>query len=273
MVESAGEFINEILIGLTEKVFFAEIAFTTSLGNSNLLDFSKIYKLVLSFAISIMILKFLKKIFDVYVGWYDGDRDAEPSMLVINFVRAMVVAMSFSFFYGIFVDIMIEFLDGVLTGLVSLGETGNLLEMILNIMSNSLFWSISALVLIICYVILWIKFFTLGIEMMVLRLGFPLACLGLLDSDKGVFAPYLKRLLIIAFTAVIQIFLLRLSILLISTSHLIWGLAMCITAINTPKSLSEFMFAYGGGGGVGRAVGTGYHAASLVKSIKSSVGG
>jgi len=47
--------------------------------------------------------------------------------------------------------------------------------------------------------------------MLIIRMGFLLACIGLLDSDKGVFAPYLKKLFVICMTAVVQIFLLRLS--------------------------------------------------------------
>jgi len=58
---------------------------------------------------------------------------------------------------------------------------------------------------------LWIKFLVLRVEMMIIRMGFLLACIGLLDRDKGVFAPYLKKLFVICMTAVVQIFLLRLS--------------------------------------------------------------
>jgi len=62
-----------MLMGLTEKIFYSEIAFTQSLGSNTLMDFSRVYKLFFDFAISLIMLKFLKKGFDIYVGWYEGD--------------------------------------------------------------------------------------------------------------------------------------------------------------------------------------------------------
>ena len=268
-MKGAGELPNDILIGLTEKVFYCEKAFTQSLGNSAIMDFDKVYQLFFDFAIALIILKFIYKGFNIYIGWTDGDKDSDPANYLMNFARAIITALGFKFLYGVLVDIVTEFMDSALLSLLSLEENQNLAELIINFAGNAIFGVIVGLVLVICYCILWLKFLILGIEMLMLRIAFPLACIGLLDSDKGMFTPYLKKLLIICITAVIQIFLLRLSLILVGAGHLIWGIAMCFASMKTPKSLQEFMFAYGNGGGlVNSAVNTGYHISQLVKMVK-----
>jgi len=267
IIQGSGEIINSLLIGLTEKIFYCEQAFSQVLGSSSLMDFTRVYKLFFDFAISLIILKFVKKGFDIYIGWYEGDKDNEPANLAVNFIRAIITALSFNWLYGILVNIVTDFMDNSLLMLLTLDESQSLLDAVLIHISHSLFWGISALIIIICYCVLWVKFHVLGIEMFILRLGFPIACTGLIDSDKGMFAPYLKKLLIICATAVIQIFLLRLSIILIGSGHLIWGMAFCFAALKAPKSLNEFMFAYGNGNILGTAINTGYQVSQVKRMI------
>ncbi len=47
--------------------------------------------------------------------------------------------------------------------------------------------AIAGLIFVICWLILYFSFMARGIEMMVMQIGVPLACVGLLDNDKGVF--------------------------------------------------------------------------------------
>lgn len=186
----------------------------------------------------------------------------------MNFVRTLITALSFGFLYDVLVDTVVEFMDSSLLSLLSLQESETLSDAIINLYGNSIFLAFVGIALVICYCILWLKFLVLGIEMLMLRIGFPLACIGLLDSDKGMFAPYMKKIFIICTTAVIQIFLLRLSLILLGGGHLMWGLATCLGAMKTPKSLQEFMFAYGNGGIVSSALNTSYHASRLMQMIK-----
>lgn len=265
-IRGSGIILNELLVNLTEVVFYAEKSFTQSLGSP--LDFNRVYETFFDFAISLIILKFLKKGFDIYITWFDGDKDSDSMQLLMNFARAIIVALSFRFLYGIMVDISTDFLNRILLSLVSLQEGENLVEALLTMINNNIFMGILSLVLAICYCILWLKFLVLGVEMFVMRLAFPIACIGLLDSDRGVFSPYMKKILMIMITAIIQVFLLRLSLILLLTHNVIWGFIVCLTAIKTPKSLQEFMFVYGGGGAIGGAVNTGYHVSRLAQMIR-----
>ena len=66
--------------------------------------FSLLMPVSYGFGISLIILKFLKKAFDIYVLWTDGDPDADPFLLLTNFVRAVGTALIFQWLYGLFVD-------------------------------------------------------------------------------------------------------------------------------------------------------------------------
>lgn len=86
-----------------------------------------------------------------------------------------------------------------------------------------------------------------GVEMLILKLGFPLACVGLVDSDKGIFSPYMKKFFQSIVTIIVQIALTKLAILLISTAQLLQATAVLLVALRTPRFLSEFMLTTNGG--------------------------
>lgn len=77
--------------------------------------------------------------------------------------------------------------------------------------------------------------------MLVMRLGIPFATIGLLNTDKGVFPEYLRGFLFTAFTLVIQMSLLNLSILCLANAQLIYGIGVSIMSVNTPSILSRYM--------------------------------
>lgn len=77
--------------------------------------------------------------------------------------------------------------------------------------------------------------------MLVMRLGIPFASIGLLNSDEGVFPEYIRNFLMTAFTLVVQLALLNLSILTLTNGHLIYGIAIAIVSVNTPMILGKYM--------------------------------
>ena len=71
---------------------------------------------------------------------------------------------------------------------------------------------------------------------------------GLVDSDKGLFAPYIKKFFQSVVTVIVQIALAKLAILLILTGQMIQTVAVLLVALRTPKFLSEFMLVVNNGG-------------------------
>jgi len=142
----------------------------------------------------------------------------------------------------------------------------SIIDMITNAISNSIFMALAGLILVIVYLILWMQFMMRGVEMMVMRVGMPIACTGLIDSDKGVFAPYMKKFFMNAATVLIQICLIKLSLTVMIMGNPFYSLAIAFVAMRTPKFLQEFMMNMGGAGG--SIVNTVYHSSRLVQMVK-----
>ena len=70
----------------------------TAAGGGSMVDV--LFEILLGFGVSLIILKFLKKGFECYVMWTDGDPDSEPIQLIIRFVQAIAVAVCFPVMYG-----------------------------------------------------------------------------------------------------------------------------------------------------------------------------
>ena len=171
-------FTSELLTSLYDIVFDCGQTLSTFTGVS---FFGLVMPITYGIGISLIILKFLKKAFDIYVLWTDGDPDADPFLLLTNFVRAVGTALIFQWLYGIFVDICRDITNQIMTSIDGGREMTT--EWVTAITSLGIVPAIAGLIFMICYLILLFSFMARGIEMMVMRVGVPLACVGLLDND------------------------------------------------------------------------------------------
>jgi len=204
--------------------------------------FSLLMPVSYGFGISLIILKFLKKAFDIYVLWTDGDPDADPFLLLTNFVRAVGTALIFQWLYQIFVDICRDITDQIMSA-ISQG-TSPTIEWVNAITSMGIVPAIAGLIFLICYLILLFSFMARGIEMMVMKIGVPLACVGLLDNDKGVFRAYINQFVKAFITTIVQIMLVKIGLSLmlnatmLSSQNIMWGNSLHdggnVHAKNTP---------------------------------------
>lgn len=210
-----------------------------------------------SAAVLLMIVKFLKKLFDIYALWSEGDPDAEPMQLVINFVKALVVAICFPYLWNIFTNVGKDLLD---KGLEALNGTGSFEEMWgqANWQSLGLIPTIYGLVFLIFVIILGFKFMKRGIEVSLMIVGMPLACIGLLDNDKGIFKPYLNQFAKLLVSTLFQILTLKLSLSIAFTANIwdgtssaiYWAIPCLMLANSIPAILQEFMIPTNHNGGV-----------------------
>ncbi len=257
--------VDAMLNSLIPMAFYAEAYMNTSLFGGAL-DFSALFDLFFGFGVSLIVLKFLKKGFDIYVGWSDGDPDLDPLALGTNFLRAMVVALCFPILYDALIAVTTDLINQSIAIINQLSSQQSIVDMIVNIISNSIFMALAGLILIIVWLILWVQFMMRGIEMMIMRVGMPIACTGLIDSDKGVFAPYMKKFFMNAATVLIQIVLVKLSLSIMVMGNPFYALAAAFVAMRTPRFLQEFMVNMGGAGG--SVVNTIYHTSRLIQMAK-----
>ncbi len=245
IIGSADNSINVVFNGLIDMCFNSETYITSILG-AEVLNFSGLKQIILSFAISLIVLKFLKKGFDTYISWTEGDNDMPPLNFVGYFVRALVMAISFPILYDWLISVSKDLATQIMSAL-NMSEQYSILTTLSAVTLLNLFSGILSLIILVMVFLLYIQFIVRGVEMLILKLGFPLACVGLVDSDKGIFAPYMKKFFQSIVTIIVQIALTKLAILLISTTQLLQAVAVLLVALRTPKFLSEFMLTTNGG--------------------------
>ncbi|WP_395547490.1 MULTISPECIES: conjugal transfer protein TrbL family protein [unclassified Lacrimispora] len=268
ILNGAVAFIDEMLSGLVPMTLNAD-QYMTAVGGGSMV--SVLFDILLGFGVSLIILKFLKKGFECYVMWTDGDPDAEPVYLVIRFIQAIAVAVCFPVMYGWLAEITQSLTDELMAAISA--STGYDWQAWVNgISSLGLVTAIFGLVFVICYFVLYFQFLMRGLEIMILRIGLPLACVGLLDSDKGIFKTYINKFFQTTFAVVVQICLCKLGVgmmMNVSIMNIFWGIACIVLAIKTPRFLSEFMVPTGGGGA--GVINNMYHSVRLVGMAKGMV--
>lgn len=269
IIESGLEIVDALLISLLDTALYAEKSLIGSFIN-----ISAINQVVLSYALSLMVLKFVKKMFMTYIGWTEGDSDTNPMQLLFNFILAIAVAVSFSDIYDFMANITTEFGTDLLSsfGVGDLPKYSDFYSKFVDLPEKGLFFIFSILAFMIIGILIYFQFIRRGLEMLVLRAGVPFACNGLLDSDKGSYAPYIKLFIQNMFTTIVQIAMFRLSFAIMVDGQVIWGIASILMTLNTPKFLHQYMIQVGNGSGMvsgaGRAVqGT----ASAVSKIRSLI--
>ncbi|MDO0824065.1 conjugal transfer protein TrbL family protein [Desulfosporosinus nitroreducens] len=258
------EYIDSILLNLVPMAFYAERFLDQMLGRDAI---SELFNILFSFGVSLIILKFIKKGFNTYILWIDGDADTDPILYLTYFVKALVVAISFPTLYG-WMATIVQGLTDKLLNIISRGVIADFSIIIASVVSGGLVPGIIGVIFFGCLLYLYIKFLQTGLEILVLRLGIPMACVGLVDSDQGVFKTYMQKFFQSMITVMLQIVLLKLSLALVINGHLIWATATIFMALRTPKFLQEFIILPGGQGGM---MGKAYQATRLVQMVRGAV--
>jgi len=255
---------NSLMKDLIPIALNAERYMDTMLGTNGL---TEVFNIFFNLGISLIVLKFLKKGFEQYILWTDGDADSDPLLLLTGFFRALAIAVSFPTMYS-WLATIIEDLTAKLLNAVSNGMATDFTAIITGISSAGLFTAIISLIFFICFFLLYLQFLMRGMEILILRVGLPVACVGLLDTDKGVFRTYIQKFFQSTLAVLIQIVLAKLGVALMLNTHVFWGVAALMLAIKTPKFLQEFIIVSGGqGSGV---TGTIYQSVRLVQIAKGA---
>ena len=214
IIGSVDNSINEAFNGLMDLCFNAEYTLTHNFGIA-VLSFDNLKTLITSFALCLIILKFLKKGFDIYILWTEGESDTPPLTFIMYFIRAIVMVLSTSILWDWVVEIIKSFGNSLLSAM-SFSTTFTLTTAIVNFATGGIFSAIIGIVAIILYFVLYIQFIMRGLEIWILKIGFPIACVGLVQADGGAFNSYLENILKSMITVIVQIILCKLSMMLIA---------------------------------------------------------
>ncbi|PKM54004.1 MAG: hypothetical protein CVV00_10090 [Firmicutes bacterium HGW-Firmicutes-5] len=240
-------YVNTLLDGLVPMALHAEDYMDTLLGTNGI---SGIFDIFFAFGVSLIILKFLKKGFERYILWTEGDADTEPILLLTGFFKSLAVAICFPTLYDWLTEIISDLSSQLIT-IISDGMVTDFSAIITGISTAGIFTGIVSLIFFICFFILYIQFLTRGLEILILRVGVPLACVGLMDDNNGIFRTYTQKFFQSTLAVLVQIVLAKLGVALMLNTHVFWGLAALLLALRTPKFLQEFIIISGGQGSGG----------------------
>lgn len=101
-------FANSLLNDLVPIALHAEWYMDTLLGTDGI---SEIFEIFFGFGVSLIVLKFLKKGFEQYILWTEGDADSDPLILLTGFLKALAIAVSFPTLYGWLAEIIENLTD------------------------------------------------------------------------------------------------------------------------------------------------------------------
>lgn len=242
-IVAGGAAYNFGLDSIMNIAFYAE----KELHNLSISGLNLLFTLFLGYGISLIVLKFLKKGFDIYILEVDGDADLDPIVLLTNFFRAMAIAIGFPTIYEWCVKVIQEASTKALD-IIGLNTKVDFDLISGNIATSVIFAGILYFIFFVIFIYLYIKFLMIGLEILILRAGLPLACGGLMDADKGVFRSYIQKFIQSFFTVLIQVLLAKFGLALMINGHLMWGIASLLLAIKTPRFLQEFLITSSGGG-------------------------
>lgn len=262
IVNAAIGFVDERMLNLLTKVFHAE-EFVNSAGSTVLTmqSLRDVYTFIYAFSCALVTLKFIFKGFQIYILWRGGDADASPRDMAVGAIEAAIVMVAFPWLYERAVDICTYLADGIMGRLgvegysVGLGDLRNYVASLTGALlswAEALLTLIPLLIFIILLFVLWIKLMRQGFELLVMRLGVPLATLGLIDSDMALFKNYFQTLIKTGLTVIIQIALMALSlrvILICQFENILAAIALMATALATPHLMQQFLAPQSVGGG------------------------
>ena len=89
LLNGAIAYIDGLMEGIIPLTLYAE-QYMSTLAGVDL--FQSLFDIVFGFGVSLIVLKFLKKGFETYVLWSDGDADEEPIAILTNFFKATMLS-------------------------------------------------------------------------------------------------------------------------------------------------------------------------------------
>ena len=167
VLNGAVAYIDEMLQELVPMTLYADRYMLAANGGSMV---DVLFDILLGFGVSLIILKFLKKGFECYVMWTDGDPDTEPAGLVIRFMQAVAVAVCFPIVYGWIAEITQGLIDDLMAA-IGAATDYDWQAWVNGISSLGLTTAIFGLIFVVCYFILYFQFLMRGLEIMILRIG------------------------------------------------------------------------------------------------------
>ena len=164
LTEAILNWLSGVYTSMFYLAFAIEIAFRDIGTNFNI---AGLYNAIYVVAIAVLIMFFVKKMIETYMTWSNGDPDENPLNVLLGFLKAMIIMVSFGFIYTKFVDIFFDIYNNLLEGMTGsvAAVTPQYESLGLNVFGAFLY-----LIVAVQLTLLYFQFLTRGFEMLILRL-------------------------------------------------------------------------------------------------------
>lgn len=265
-------FANE-LFGIASTTFYPE-------SQNNIIGsvYGTLNSSIMAIALSLIMLMALYKGFMTYIMWKDGNPEENPLEIIFRYMFSIAMLFSFNELFAIAASIIGSLNNGFNISSGSVNLTGGLINIIANFNTGQ---QILTIVLLIKFLkTLYnaiITVITKGIEIMILRLGFPFACVSAITPQASGFHNYIVSIARGMFSIVVMSVFIGLSTKIISGSftfsNIFWAIAVLEVA-NNGGSIINSIISTGGGTQIGNEAVGGIQGAGIsagrmaVKAIK-----
>lgn len=173
--------------------------------------------------------------------------------MVVGTIWAIIMAVAFPYLYSLLVDLIIYLADGVITRFrMGTDPAGGLADLVAGIILEGLPYLIFFLIYIILLMVVFCRLLGRGVELMFMRLGFPLICIDLINSDGSIFKQYVTLFLKQGALSIIQITCLLLGLFVMTSLtlvNIIFAVVLESCALSAPKLMQQLLPNPGGGAG------------------------
>lgn len=254
-----------VIEGFTDTLFDIDnVFYVENIISKGDILFDKFFDVSLMVALSLTTVKFLQKILYTYGLGTEGDDSVLPIRLIFGFVQSIIIMMSYALIYKIFTKMVLYVFNqfsSALTLVSGIDEDKSISILIMTRydevrellgdielptdISELAFLLIEPLIivtLVAMAVFLNFKIIKVGIEIFILRVIFPFATLGLMDSDKGMYANWFEALYSNTITVVVQIIVAKIAFATIDVNTSIFiPLVLMFTAITAPQGIEKLI--------------------------------
>lgn len=237
-----------VIKDFTSNLLDTALNFESSFFSSEIIE--RAIATSVKYAVALLLVKLLFKILNVYILQNEGDSDDSPVSLVTSYVMALAVMYSSSFIFKTITDIIKQIANDFM---------GLFLRNSIISYSPDQFETYGFFVLLMYLfafffmIILYYSIVKTGIQLIILKVGFPFATLGLIDSDKGVFKTYVNTIVKAIIGVSLQCVLITVTLSALKPSEqfifkdFMGVIALIGATIATPKLLDQFLIPSNGG--------------------------
>ena len=207
-------------------------------------------------------IKILWKGWNVYVLWRQGDPDVAPAEILIGAAEAIAVTVLMGIAYPLIVTISTDLVDVVLQAFpmsvpqgIEVLPDDSTIDILLKGLGQGLggttLRAMVCLVLSIQLIILYFKLLWQGVELFIWRLAVPIAAIGLVNSDGGVWNNYAMLLIKQTLFIMLEYFCMSLGMRIAVGGGIIdflLGIVFCSVAIGSSSLLNQVLIPRGGSG-------------------------